>query len=71
MKRIAILTSALLLSSCSQTGGIVVLQNPKTGEVQQCTSNPELLNADKFVNQCAAAYESIGWKRVSATSTRP
>jgi hypothetical protein len=55
--------SALALAGCEST---VVLRNPESGEMAQCTTegNGSLL-ARREVEQCAAAYERAGWERVT------
>jgi hypothetical protein len=54
---------ALALAGCEST---VVLRNPETGAMTQCTTegNSSLL-ARREVELCAAAYERAGWERMS------
>jgi hypothetical protein len=55
--------SALALAGCEST---VVLRNPETGEIAQCTTegNGSLL-ARREVELCAAAYQRAGWERMT------
>ena len=55
--------SLLALAGCEST---VVLRNPETGEITQCTTegNGSLLAA-REVELCAATYERAGWERMT------
>jgi uncharacterized protein YceK len=63
MRRILIAAALVLsLAGCEST---VVLRDPETGDMAQCTTegNSSLL-ARREVEQCAAAYERAGWERM-------
>jgi hypothetical protein len=53
----------LALAGCEST---IVLRNPETGEMTQCTTagNGSLLAA-REVELCAATYERAGWERMT------
>lgn len=53
----------LMLTACAQQA---IYMDPKTGQVQQCTSNvpptlPLLAQAD--IDKCGKTLEGMGWKK--------
>jgi PBP1b-binding outer membrane lipoprotein LpoB len=61
MRVIVYTAIAIILSGCVTPA---IMQDPKTGAVHQCTGNEAVpLIAQNSINQCAAAYERLGWKR--------
>ena len=63
MRQILIGAAMLGLAGCETT---VVLKNPETGKIAQCTTegNGSLL-ARREVELCAAAYQRVGWERMT------
>ena len=62
--RISVVIVSLSLAGCASTA---IYQDPKTGQVQQCTTNvpPTLpLIAQQDIDKCAQAFEAMGWKKV-------
>lgn len=62
-KKWAATLTALILAGC---GSPVVLRDPATGQVAQCTSQAGgffPIVAQNQVDECVAAYERMGWKR--------
>lgn len=63
IKLVGLLMVGLLLSSCST---MIVLKNPKTGEMAQCEADPWAnWNVYAATESCAKGYEKAGWKRMS------
>ena len=55
----------LLLIGCTSGPTLVVMSNPKTGEMAQCQDDARLFGAPARVQTCAEAYESQGWVRAT------
>jgi hypothetical protein len=56
----AALALLLLLSAC----GPIMMQNPRTGQITECSSTN--MYGQKFPDeQCAKALETAGWKRLT------
>jgi hypothetical protein len=62
---VACLLSAWL-AGCSSDPGVIVLKNPRTGELVQCRG-VEGSNRDsaRDAERCARAYEKEGYARIS------
>lgn len=62
-----------VLTGCIPTIKPAVFRDPKTGQVAQCNSNSgggtfPIINgvtAQNEIDACAAAYEKLGWIKVS------
>ncbi|MBI3104104.1 MAG: hypothetical protein HYY95_00665 [Candidatus Rokubacteria bacterium] len=53
----------LLLASCAS--GVIMMQDPKTGQVFRCERNALAPLADYNASEnCAQALERAGWKRL-------
>ena len=60
------------LASCVQSED-VVLKNPTTGEIKECTRNSgasffpiaQTMMDNSAARSCAAGYEAAGWKRMN------
>lgn len=65
--RMIILAGLLSLAACAGNNpGIVVLQDPKTGQMAQCQADPWVhTNPFAATEACAKGYESAGWVRKS------
>jgi hypothetical protein len=64
LKHAIALAAARALPAC---GHPVVMQNPETGEVAQCTNESWLwgsVGQSLAIEKCAEAYERAGWRRV-------
>jgi hypothetical protein len=54
---------AMLLAGCEST---IVLRNPSTGEMAQCTTGGSYgVFAVQEAERCAEAYQSAGWERMT------
>lgn len=54
----------LLISACASQR-LIVMHNPKTGEMAQCQSNTMNSFIDiAAVDNCAKSYEMVGWERM-------
>ena len=65
MKTLALLVCflALVLGSCAS--GVIMMQDPKTGQVFRCERNALAPLADYNANEdCARGVERAGWKRL-------
>jgi hypothetical protein len=63
MRLIVLTALAIILVGCAVP---TVYQDPKTGNVAQCTaSTPGVfpIIAQGEINSCSAAYERMGWQR--------
>jgi len=57
------LVALFLLAGCAS--GVIMMQDPKTGQVFQCQRNAVSPLADYNANEdCARALERAGWKRL-------
>jgi hypothetical protein len=57
------ITTLLLLGACTAN---IVLKNPETGELAQCSTEGHYgYFAIKQAEQCATAYQKEGWKRLT------
>lgn len=54
---------AIALNACA--AGPLVLQNPKTGQIVQCSGNGIGLERYYGNQDCANAYASLGYKQVN------
>lgn len=62
MRGMVILLVAGLVGCAGQT--LIVLKNPKTGEMAQCQTDSSLFGAAAKADECAKAYEAAGWVRM-------
>jgi len=53
---------AVALTGCTS---IVVMRDPKTGAMAQCTGDPDWMFTPMIIDRCAADYEKAGWVRMS------
>jgi hypothetical protein len=63
MLRLVLPMALLLASACGPS--LIVMHNPKTGEVAQCEADPWATFRPRAATEaCAQAYEKAGWDRM-------
>jgi hypothetical protein len=53
---------AIGLASCGPM--TIVMQNPTTGEIAQCSLKQDRVFGSADLENCARSYEKAGWKRI-------
>jgi hypothetical protein len=58
MYKLILATVALSLGSCT---AVIVLKNPRTGEIAQCNGKWD----NNYAQSCANGYLADGWQRIN------